>query len=347
MKALKVYENAILKVEDVKEPIVGDNEVKIQVKACGVCGSDIPRIFNHSAHYYPITLGHEFAGVIASVGKKVKSLTVGDHVAGIPLIPCMKCSDCINGNYSLCKNYSFIGSRRDGAMAEFVVVPENNVFKISNEIEFKSAAFIEPITVVLHAFKQNNHINSSNVAVLGMGTMGCLAVQIAKAQGAKNITAVVRNNKYDALAYKSGADNIINTSNADWLEQIDEITEGHGFDFIYETAGSADTIRRSFEIAANKAHICLIGTPKKSVIFEPELWEKINRKEFYLTGSWMSYSGQFPGTEWIIAERYLKEHKVKIYPDMINSEIPLEESYKLKDILNLQSGAGRNLLIME
>ena len=128
MKALKVYENAILKVEDVKEPVVGDNEVKIQVKACGVCGSDIPRIFNHSAHYYPITLGHEFSGVITSVGEKVKNLTVGDHVAGIPLIPCMKCSDCTNGNYSLCKNYSFIGSRRDGAMAEFVVVPENNVF---------------------------------------------------------------------------------------------------------------------------------------------------------------------------------------------------------------------------
>ncbi len=346
MKALRIYKNAVLKVENIEEPIVGDNEVKVQVKACGICGSDIPRILSNGAHYYPITLGHEFSGIVSQIGKNVKNISISDHVSGIPLIPCMKCNDCFNGNYSLCKNYNFIGSRREGAMAEYVVVPEENVLKINNEIDFNTAAFIEPLTVVLHAFYQNSYISNSNVAVLGLGTIGSLAVQMAKTIGAKNITVFVRNNVHNELAYKCGANNVVNTSDKNWKDLVNSITSGEGFNYVFETAGSSDTIKKSFEIASNKAHVCLIGTPKSEINFNVDLWEKINRKEFYLTGSWMSYSAPFPGREWIIAEKCLKEKKIVIYPEMINTTILLEDSYKIKTVLNDSNSKGRNLIII-
>lgn len=346
MKALRVYGNNIIKLENVADLKVNENEVKIRVKVCGVCGSDVPRIFDNKAHYYPIILGHEFSGVVVEKGNRVDKVSIGDHVAGIPLIPCLKCEDCMNGNYALCKKYNFIGSRRDGAMAEYIVVPESNVLKISENIDFKHAAFIEPISVVLHAFHQNNHRDDSNVAILGIGTIGCLAIQAAKIKGARNITAFVRNDKHNELAHKSGANNIVDTSKETWKEEVEHITKGRGFDYIYETAGAVETIKTCFEIAANKAHICLIGTPKASITFEPNLWDKINRKEFYLTGSWMSYSGDFPGTEWTSSRKYLEENKINIYPELINSEILLEEGYKLVDILKLKNRIGRNLIII-
>lgn len=200
MKALRIYKDAVVNLEEVCEPEVGINDVTIKVIACGICGSDIPRVLNNKAHYYPIILGHEISGVVSDIGINVKDICVGDHVVVAPLLPCFKCDDCINGNYSLCKYYSFIGSRTQGGMAEYISVPQNNVIKINKNIDLHNAALIEPLTVALHGFKQNNYIFGGKVAILGMGTIGCFCAQIARIKGAKNITAFVRNDKYNELA---------------------------------------------------------------------------------------------------------------------------------------------------
>lgn len=328
MKALRIYKDAVLKLEDIPEPIVGDNEVKIRVAACGVCGSDIPRIFDNKAHYYPIVLGHEFSGIIAELGEKVTGFNIGDHVVAAPLIPCHKCIDCKNGNYSLCKDYSFIGSRVQGAMAEYVVVPQENAVKLDKSIDLKDAAMIEPITVALHGFKQNDFKAGSNVVIIGMGTIGCISAQVAKAKGASHITAFVRNDKHNELALKCGVDTIVNTSNDDWKSIVQLITKGRGYEYVFETAGSSQTIVQCFQIAANKAHICLIGTPKKDVNFTVSEWEQINRKEFYLTGSWMSYSEPFPGNEWKEAVELLKSSRIMIFDELVN------RVYKMSDAIN-------------
>ncbi len=347
MKALRIYENAIVKVEEVEEPVVGNTDVKIKVAACGICGSDIPRVLDNKAHFYPITLGHEFSGIVTEVGKDVSGINIGDSVAGVPLLPCMDCVDCNNGNYSLCKNYSFIGSRLNGAMAEYVVVPQGNVIKLTKSMNLEDAAMIEPLSVVLHAFKQNNHQENKTVAILGMGTIGTLATQVAKCYGAEKIVIVVRNNKYDTLIRKIGVDTIINTSNKDWLQQAKNITNNRGFDMVYETAGAVQTMQQAFEIAGNKAHICFIGTPKKSISFNVKMWELMNRKEFWLTGSWMSYSKEFPGREWYEAVRLLEMGIVKIYPEMIYEKINLTESDTIfNDYKNNGAVTGRKLIVM-
>lgn len=346
MKALRVYKDAVLKVEDIPEPIVDDNSVKVKVAACGVCGSDIPRIFDNKAHYYPIVLGHEFSGCIAELGRNVKDLNVGDHVVVAPLLPCHQCIDCQNGNFSLCKNYSFIGSRVQGAMAEYVVVPAENVIVIDKSIDLRDAAIIEPLTVALHAFNQNHYVSNKKVAILGMGTIGCLCAQVARAKGANHITAFVRNDKHNELAIKCGVDSIIDTSKIDWQSRVDSITEGRGYDFVFETAGSSQTIKQCFEIAANKSHVCMIGTPKNEVSFTVKEWELINRKEFYLTGSWMSYSAPFPGSAWNEAVELLRNKDVIIHDGICCKKYGLiEAANSLKDVREKCNDKGRFTVI--
>ena len=348
MKALVVYKDGITNVEDVPEPQIKPGYVKIKVAACGICGSDVPRALNNKAHYYPIILGHEFSGVITEIGEGVNSVKPGDHVAGVPLIPCGHCEDCANGNYSLCKNYTFIGSRLQGAMAEYVVVPMYNVVKLNDTLDLQDAALIEPLTVALHALKQNNHKPGKKVAVLGMGTIGCLTAQAINHIGAENVTAVVRNHNYDTLVHKMGIDSIVNTSEKDWQEKVLQITANRGFDFVYETAGSIQTMKQAFQIAGNKSHICFVGTPKKELSFTVQQWEMMNRKEFYLTGSWMSYSGEFPGTEWKDAVVFLEKGCVKVYPEIIHRKVRLVDSADIfDDYKNGGTVAGRNLIVME
>lgn len=124
MKAAVLHAKGDLRYEEYPTPVIGDNEVLVKVKVAGICGSDIPRVNLGTAHYFPIVLGHEFSGEIVETGKDVTTLKQGDRVSCAPLLPCMKCEDCQKGNYSLCKNYSFIGSREQGGFAEYVKLPE-------------------------------------------------------------------------------------------------------------------------------------------------------------------------------------------------------------------------------
>lgn len=348
MKALVIHENAVVNVENVAETSLSADSIKVKVNTCGICGSDVPRVLDNKAHYYPIILGHEFSGIVTAIGDNVKNVNIGDHVVGIPLIPCYKCNDCHNGNYSLCKNYQFVGSRLSGGMAEYIVIPKENVKRIPDDLNLQDAAMIEPLTVAIHAFYQNHHKEGKKVAVFGMGTIGCFVAQVAKAIGAENITAFVRNHKYDNLLADMGITSVVNTQDKDWLEQVNHITNGRGFDFIYETAGSTQTMQQCFEVAGNKASVCFIGTPKKELSFTVKMWEMLNRKEFYLTGSWMSYSAPFPGTEWNDAVKYLENGQVKIYPGMVHSVTKLInaadvfEEYKSGGTVN-----GRKLIVME
>lgn len=118
MKAAVVCANEDVQYLDYEEPIPGPGEVKVKVRASGICGSDIPRVLHNGVHFYPIVLGHEFSGDVVEIGEGVTKVKVGDRVSGAPLKPCMKCDDCQNGNFSLCKHYSFIGSREQGSNAD-------------------------------------------------------------------------------------------------------------------------------------------------------------------------------------------------------------------------------------
>jgi L-iditol 2-dehydrogenase len=328
MKAAVLYGNEDIRYTDYPTPEVKPGYIKVKVHAAGICGSDVPRVLSNGAHFYPIVLGHEFAGEVVELGEGVENFKIGDRVAGVPLVPCGKCEDCNRGNYSLCKHYSFIGSREQGSFADYVVIPAANAVKFSNTVPYEHAAMFEPSTVALHGLFCNDYQGGGDVAVLGCGTIGTFTLQWAKIFGAKRVVAFDIDDERLELAKKLGACEGINTLKEGYMEKAKAITGGRGFDYVFETAGNPITMLMAFEAAANKAHVCFIGTPTRNVEFTPKQMELLNRKEFKLTGSWMSYSAPFPGKEWEITKQCLADGRLKFEDGVIFKKFPLSEADK-------------------
>lgn len=346
MKAAVLYGDFDMRYEDFPDPEVRPGHVKVKVCACGVCGSDIPRITAGGAHYYPIVLGHEFSGYVSQTGEGVSSLKAGDHVAAVPLIPCLECRDCRQGHYSQCKHYNFIGSRIQGGYADYVVLPERNVVKISERIPYEQGALFEPATVALHGVRRGGYEGSGTVAVLGGGTIGLFTLQWAKILGAQRVIVFGRDKAHLEVALRLGADAVISTLDEDFMAQAMAYTDGRGYAFVYETAGSPATVKLAFELAANHASVCMIGTPDRDITFTPKLWEQINRKEFRLTGSWMSGSSPYPGDEWTLTARCFANGQLKYDPDIFYCQIPLSQPERLTQALRDRSKIkGRILLV--
>lgn len=325
MKAGVVHAREDIRFEDIEKPVPGEGQVLIKVKYTGICGSDVPRVNADACHFFPNVLGHEFSGTVEEIGKGVTSLKAGDRVAGVPLVPCMKCEDCQKGNYSLCKHYSFIGSREFGSFAEYVVVPEKNAVKFDDEVSFEQGAFFEPATVALHGLKRVPYEGGKTVAILGGGTIGMFVMQWAKIFGAAEAVVFDIEPSRLELGKRLGATAGINTLEKDFMDQAMELTEGRGFDYVFETAGNTITMKMAFELAANKANVCFVGTPTKDLSFSVKEWENMNRKEFTLTGSWMSYSAPFPGHEWELTSHYFKTGALKFDESFIFKKIPLSQ----------------------
>lgn len=307
MKALAVTDVATFKLENVEIPVPTDDEVLIKVKYVGVCGSDLPRYFDGGVHQYPQVLGHEFSGIISQVGKNVTSLKKGDRVTVAPLVPCNHCEQCRSGNPQLCLNYSFIGSRRQGAMAEYVTAPAANCLIVPDELDLKIAATIEPLTVAIHGVERVRTYAGQKTLVLGAGTIGLMTVLALKARGVGEITVVDLNDNKLKIAEKIGATYLVNPTKVN----LDQYFKDNGLaDLVLETAGNHITQVQAVQYAAPKAKVVFVGTCTRPVNFEAEQFELILRRELELRGSWMSYSAPFPGFEWTAALRYLSTGEI-------------------------------------
>lgn len=332
MKAGVLYASQDIRYADVEKPTPKKGEVLVKVKYTGICGSDIPRVNGDAAHYYPIILGHEFSGTVEAVGEDVTAVAPGDRVAGIPLVPCMKCEDCQKGNYSLCKHYDFIGSHSFGSYAEYVCMPESNVVKFSEDVSFVQGAFFEPATVALHGLERTGYKGGKTVAILGGGTVGMMTMQWARIFGAKEVVVFDIVDERLELGKRLGATGGVNTLKEGFMEEALAYTGGRGFDYVYETAGNTITMKMAFALAANRADVCFIGTPTRDLTFSVSEWENLNRKEFNLTGSWMSYSAPFPGHEWELVAHYFGTGDLKMDDSFVFKTIPLskiDEAFEL------------------
>lgn len=318
-----VHAKEDIRYEEIARPVLKRGEVLVKVKYTGICGSDVPRVNGDACHYFPNVLGHEFSGEIVEIGEGVIQRKPGDRIAGVPLVPCMKCPDCEKGHYSLCKNYSFIGSRQFGSFAEYIALPEQNTFPFAENVSWKEGALFEPSTVSLHAFLLADYQAGSRVAVVGCGTIGLFAIQWARILGAKQIVAINRSREKLALAKELGATHTVSTLDEGWFEQLMEITGSRGFDYVFDATGNALMMKESLRFAGNRSTVCMIGTPKGDISFTLQEWEQINRKELFLTGSWMSYSTPFPGKEWGLTAEYFEKGELICDDRMIDRVLPL------------------------
>jgi threonine dehydrogenase-like Zn-dependent dehydrogenase len=335
----------VLRVEELPTPVPGPDEVLLRVARAGVCGSDVPRLIGNAAHRYPIVLGHEFSGTVEAVGEGVPSALVGRRAACAPLLPNFADPQCARGNYSLGRGYGFIGSRQPGGFAEYVVMPTRNAVLVGDDVDLTDAAFLEPITVGLHALQLMGFTPGRPVAVTGVGAIGLLLVQSLRALGAGTISAFDVDPARLAQARAFGADRVHDSREPEVDRVAAEALGEPGFDFVFETAGVPDAEVLALRLAAPRGHVMFVGTPHVAVTLQPHEFELINRKELVVQGSWMNYSAPFPGWEWETGSRLLRSGRVRT-DGLVDRVLALGEAGAIPDLLR-RRGELKGKLILD
>ena len=324
MKAVRMYAPKDLRLEEVDIPTVGADEVLIKIMAVGICGSDIPRVNVYGAYISPITPGHEFAGEVVECGSEIKECKVGNRVTVAPLIPCNKCQYCKLGVYSLCEDYSYYGSRCDGAFAQYIAVKEKNLLKISDKVSYETAATTDPFANSMHALKRGEFKEGDRVCVYGCGAIGLYAVQAAKALGASKVVAVDVSPEKLESARQCGADAVFNGRDADVAKQICDYLGG-GADVVCEISGAPIAQQNAILSAAKLGRVVIVGISRTGLQLSEQAVDKIMRGEINVKGSWNSFSNPFPGWEWTTA--------VQLFEDgSVNSDPVITHRLKLEDV---------------
>ena len=190
MKAWVLHGIGDIQLDEVKEPQPAEGEVIVKVMSAGVCGSDIPRIYQTGTYHFPTIPGHEFSGIVADVGIGVKREWKNKRVGVFPLIPCRACTSCKKEQYEMCRSYSYLGSRQDGGFAEYAAVPEWNLIELPESVSFGEAAMMEPMSVAVHAMRRAQPDKDDVCVICGLGTIGMFMLMFLKDAGVRNILAV-------------------------------------------------------------------------------------------------------------------------------------------------------------
>jgi L-iditol 2-dehydrogenase len=271
MQAL-VLENVLdLQMRDVPEPALGSQDVLIQVKACGICGSDIHGYDGSTGRRIPpLIMGHEAAGVVARIGAKVNSVSVGERVTFDSTVSCGKCSFCQRGDVNLCDHRQVLGVscgdyRRNGAFAEYVSVPQHIVYSLPESFAYEKAALIEAVSIAVHAAKITGIQPGSSAVVIGSGMIGLLAIQAFRVFGCTKIIAVDLEESKLALARSLGADETFLATNPELLAKLKSATGGHGPDIAVEVVGAQKSVRTAIESVRRGGTVTLIGNLATSV----------------------------------------------------------------------------------
>ncbi|WKY44305.1 galactitol-1-phosphate 5-dehydrogenase [Eubacteriaceae bacterium ES2] len=325
MKAVRMYKPGDLRVEEVEIPEVQADEVLIKIRAVGLCGSDIPRALTYGAHVSPITIGHEFSGEVTETGKAVKQFKTGDRVVVAPLIPCYECEWCQKGIYSLCEHYDYYGSRRDGALAQYVAVKEANLLKVPDNVSYEDAATIDPCANAYHALSQANFQKGDSVCVVGTGPIGLFAAQYAKLSGASKVIAVDIWDEKLEIAKKVGADQTINSLNEDAVKAVRKATDGKGANIVIDFSGAPTAQKQCLLMASKMGKVVFLGISHKGLDLSEKEVDTLMRSQLSLIGSWNSFTAPFPGVDWTESIKMFAENGMTA-KDIISHRLPLDEA---------------------
>jgi len=249
-----------IEFRDVEKPAPKDDQVLIQIKRIGVCGSDI-HVYHGKHPYtsYPVVQGHEVSGVIAELGEKVEGFEVGDKVTFTPQVTCGKCYMCTHGMYHICDSLKVMGFQTDGAAQEYFPVDAEKVLKLPENVSLDEGAMVEPTSVAVHANRRGGGAEGKRVLVLGAGTIGNLTAQVAKASGARAVMVTDINAYKVAKARECGIDFAINTAEEDLGEAILRDFGPDKADLIFECVGAQATITQAVDNARKGTTIVVVG----------------------------------------------------------------------------------------
>ena len=294
MKALVLKANAHFVYEDVDVPAIRDGfDVCLTVRAAGICRSDIPRSFAGRSYYYPIILGHEIVGVVSS------GLGSGRQVVVYPLIPCGTCPQCRADKVNLCRDYGYIGSRRDGGFSTTVVVPQGNVIDVPVNMDPLLAVLTEPVAVLTHAFKKLVLKKKSRIGIIGDGPMGLILGRMLLTKGYPDVVLFGMHEHKLALAREFGISAMENNKRNVSQEHI------NSFDAVFELAGTNSAYESAVRILAPEGMLVLVGNSVGNITLKREIFSEILRKEIVVLGSWNSLH-----PDWVDALNYLNRDPI-------------------------------------
>lgn len=322
MKALLLTEYKNLTVTDWDVPAIGENDLLVQVRACGICGSDIHGYDGSTGRRIPpLIMGHEAAGVVTEVGSKVTALKPGDHVTFDSTVSCGKCFFCRQGRINLCDNRMVLGVscgeyRRHGAFAEYVNVPQNICYHIPTNLAFEHAAMIEAVSIAVHAANRAPVKLGDTAVVVGSGMIGLLTIQAIRLAGCTNVIAVDINPNRLEKAKKAGADHTLLATACNVPEEVRKLTGGRGADIALEVVGTTQTIRTAIDSTRKGGSITLVGNLSPNVEMPLQI---LVTRELSVYGSCAS-NGEYP-----VCIDLLASGKINV-EDMISAKISLADS---------------------
>jgi L-iditol 2-dehydrogenase len=261
--------------------------VLVRIGSCGICGSDVPRVFTKGTYSFPTVCGHEFAGTIAAAGPGA-TLAVGTQVTVFPLLWCGRCAECERGEYARCADYDYLGSRSDGGFAQFVVAPQRNCLALPAGVGVEEGAMTEPAAVALHAVKRSGLKAGETVAVFGAGPIGLLVAQWARALGAARVLIFDIAPRNLELAAELGFSEVFDSRTGDPVARVEAATGGRGADVTLEAAGVPATFTAAVASAAAGGRVVMLGNPSGEVVLPAKLISQMMRRELALVGTWNS-----------------------------------------------------------
>lgn len=290
MKAWLLHEAGTIKYEETDIPELRENEVLVAVKAAGICGSDIPRIYRDGAHKMPLIPGHEFSGKVVKLGKWVDESWMQKRVGVYPLIPCRECTACRKGQFEMCKNYSYLGSRQDGGFAEYVAVSVQNLIELPDSVSYAQAAMLEPMSVAVHAMRRVNVAQTDTVVVYGLGTIGLLLVMFLLEKGIANVFAVGNKASQRDAVVSIGLPetHFCNCREQNVNEWIAEKTNYLNADVVFECVGKSETLSAVISLTTAGGTICVVGNPHSDMNLDKQIYWRILRNQLTITGTWNS-----------------------------------------------------------
>jgi L-iditol 2-dehydrogenase len=327
MDALVLHAVGDLRLERIAVPPLGPGQARVRVAYCGVCGSDIPRIFTKGTYRFPTVCGHEFAGTVSDVAADVTSVRPGDRVAVFPLLWCGTCAPCEQGRYVQCENYDYLGSRRDGGFAEFIAAPACNLLKVPDAVSLEEAAMTEPASVALHALRRaGGAIVGESVAILGAGPIGLMVAQWARAMGAARIILFDLVPQKLEQARAMGFEHACNSRDHDPAKTVESLTGGRGADVSVDAAGVPAALIQACRSAARGGRVVLLGNPSADVTLPAALLSQLMRREVSLVGTWNSdYSAAGNPDDWRTTLAARASRAIDLRP-LITHRVPLAGS---------------------
>ena len=313
-----------IKLEEVDHPYITKNDhVLVEIKACGICGTDLKILEGgHPANDNTI-LGHEFTGIVRDIGEGVQDLEIGDKIVADPNEKCGYCTNCRKGLSTLCEymaSGTTFGIFQDGGFAKFCVLPRSTLFKLPENVDLTAAALIEPLSCAVHCHNLADVKESDNVAIIGAGPMGLIIESVIRMHPIKRLICIEIDDWRGKKAIELGADYFINPETQDVKNEIMRLTDDQGVDVIIDAVGISQTFEMSTKIWAPGARLICFGQDYNAEArIKPNDIVRYQRK---ILGSYIGYAADFLDAIELIASKKIDADK------LITKVIPLEDLLK-------------------